>query len=84
MPILNRVKRKNKLFISDNVSLYNQRFVWMCRKLKRATEAHNFWSDKEIIKFRRTMEELPISVYHKSEIKAFYPDFIVKESGRTS
>ena len=50
----------------------------MCRELKRAKKIHNFWSNKEIIKFRRTMNERPISVDHESEIKALYPGFIFK------
>ena len=56
----------------------------MCRELKRAKKIHNSWSNKGIIKFRRTMDEQPISFYHESEIKALCPDFIFKEKDRTS
>ena len=76
-------KRDNKLFICENLTPYNQRLAWMCRELKRAKEIHNSWSNKRIIKFRRTMNERPISVDHESEAKALYPDFIFRERDTT-
>ena len=77
-------KRENKLSICENLTPYNQRLARMCRELKRAKKIHNSWSSKRITKFRRTMNERPISVDHESEIKALYPDFIFKERDRTS
>ena len=77
-------KRKNKLFICENSIPYNWHLAWMCRELQRAKKIHNSWSNKGIIKFKRTMNEQPISVDHESEIKAFHPDFISKERYRTS
>ena len=58
-------KRENKLFTCENLTPNNQCLAWMCRNLKRAKKIHNFWSNKGIIKFRRTMNERPISVDHK-------------------
>ena len=69
-------KRENKL--GENLTPYNQRIAWMCRELKRAKKIHNSWSDKGIIKFRRTINERPITVDHESETKAPYPDFFSK------
>ena len=77
-------KRENELFYCASLTPYNQRLAWMCRELKRAKKIHNSWSDKEIIKFKRTMNERPISVDHEFDIKALYPDFIFKEGDRTS
>ena len=58
-------KRENKLFTCENLTPNNQCLAWMCRNLKRAKKIHNFWSNKGIIKFRRTLNERPISVDHK-------------------
>ena len=60
-------KMQNKLFACENLTPYNQRYAWMCRELKRAKKSHNFWSNKGIIKFRRTMNERSTSVDHESE-----------------
>ena len=60
-------KRENKLFTCENLTPYNQCLAWMCRDLKRAKKIHNFWSNKGIIKFRRTMNERSTSVDHESE-----------------
>ena len=75
---------KNKLFVCENLTPYNQRLTWMCRELKRAKKIYNCWTSKGIIKLKRTMNEQPISVDHESEIKSLYPDFIFKERDRTS
>ena len=58
---------------------YNQRLAWMCRELKRAKKIYYCWISKGIIKFKWTVNEQPVSVNHKSEIKCLYPDFIFKE-----
>ena len=60
-------KRENKLFTCENLTPYNQCLAWMCRDLKRAKKIHNFWSNKGIIKFRRTMNERSTSVDHESD-----------------
>ena len=75
---------ENELFICENLTPYNQRLVWMCRELERAKNIHNSRSSKGIIKFRRTMNEPPISVDHEPQIKALYRDFIFKERDRRS
>ena len=56
----------------------------MCRELKRRKKIYNCWTSKGIIKLKRTINELPISVDHESEIKSLYPDFVFKEIDRTS
>ena len=76
-------KWESKLFICENLTPCNQRLAWMCRELKKAKKIHNSLSNKGTIKFRRTVNERPISVDHESEIKVLYPDFIFKERDRT-
>ena len=79
-------KRENKLFICENLTPYTQSLAYVGREgvKKRAKKIHNSWSNKRIIKFRRTMNKRPIPVNHQSEMKALYPDFIFKERDRTS
>ena len=76
-------KRENKLFICENLTPYNQRLAWMSRELKRAKKINNFWSNKGIINFRKTMNERAISVDRESEIKGLYQEFIFKERDET-
>ena len=56
----------------------------MCRESKRADKIHNSWSNKGVIKFKRTMNKRPMPVGHDYEVKAFNPFFIFKKSDGTS
>ena len=53
-----------KLFVSENLSPFNQRLAWKCRGLRRASKIHSAFSSKGIMKIHRTMNEQPISVEH--------------------
>ena len=68
-----------KLYMSENLTPYNQHLAWKCRELKRAGVIHSSWSSKGIVKLRRTANERPISVDHEDRIAALYPDFVPKE-----
>ena len=41
-----------KLYVSENLTPYNQHLAWQCRELKRAGVIHSSWSSKGIIKLR--------------------------------
>ena len=76
-------KRENKFFICENLTPYNQRLAWMSKELKRAKKIKNVWSNKGIIKFRKTINERTISVDREFEIKDLYQEFIFKERDGT-
>ena len=68
-----------KLFVSENLSPFNQRLAWKCRELRRASKIHSAFSSNGIVKIRRTMNERPISIEHDRDLIPPYPDFIFKE-----
>ena len=68
-----------KLFVSENLSPFNQRLAWQCRELRRASKIHSAFSSKGIVKIRCTMNEQPISIEHDRDLTSLYPDFIFKE-----
>ena len=68
-----------KLYVSKNVTPYNQHLAWKCRELKRAGIIHSSCSSKDIIKLGLTANERPISINHENRIAALYPDFVFKQ-----
>ena len=68
-----------KLFVSENLSPFNQWFAWKCRELRRTSKIHCTFSSKGIVKICRTMNEQPISIKHGRDLTSLYPDFVFKE-----
>ena len=62
------------LFFSENLTPYNQKLAWKCRKLKHAGKMHSSWSSKGVL--RRTMNEHAISIEDKIESSNLDPDFV--------
>ena len=69
-----------KIYVSENLTPYNQRLAWKCRELKRAKKIHKVWSMKGVIKIRRSPNERPYSIYNDNDIRYLFPDFIFIES----
>ena len=68
-----------KLFVSENLSPFNERLAWKCKELRQASKIHSAFSSKGIVKIRHTMNERPISIEHDRDLTWLYPDFIFKE-----
>ena len=51
-----------RIFVSKNVTPYEQHLAWKCRELKQAGKILSCWSAKEVVKFRRTMNKRPIAI----------------------
>ena len=68
-----------KLFVSENLSPFNQRLAWKCRELRRASKIHSTFSSKGIAKIRCKMNEPPTFIEHDRDLTPLYPDFIFKE-----
>ena len=56
-----------KLYVSENLTPYNQYLACKCRELKRAGVIHSSWSSKGIIKLRHTANQCPISIGHEDK-----------------
>ena len=67
-----------KLYLSENLTPYNQYLGWKCRELKRASLIHGSWSSRGVIKLRRTMNERPINITNEATLPELYPDFIFR------
>ena len=73
-----------KLYVSENLTPYNQHLAWKCRELKRAGIIHSSWSSKGIVKLRctentNTKHEHPIPIDHENGIAGLYPDFVFNQ-----
>ena len=66
------------LYISENLSPFNQRLGWQCRELKRARLIHSCWSSKGVVKIRRLMNKRVLSVESEKDLTVLYPDFVFK------
>ena len=69
-----------KIYVSENLTPYNQSPTWKCRKLKRAKKIHKIWSMKGVIKIRWLPNEWAYSINNNDDIKYLFPDFIFKEN----
>ena len=67
------------LFFNGNLTPYNKKLAWKCRKLQRAGKIHSTWNTKEVIKLRRTMNERAISIEDEIELSDLYSDFVFHE-----
>ena len=68
-----------KIYVSENLTPYNQRLAWKCRELKRAKKIHKVWSMTGVIKIRQSPNERAYSI-NNDDIRYLFPDFIFKES----
>ena len=68
-----------KIYVSENVTPYNQRLAWKCRELKIARNIQKVWGMKGIIKIRQSPNEQADSINNDDDIKYLFPDFIFKE-----
>ena len=57
-----------KLFVSENLSRFNQRLARKYRKLRRARKIHSAFRSKGIVKIRRTMNERSIPLEHDRDL----------------
>ena len=69
-----------KIYVSENLTPYNQCLACKCRELKRAKKIHKVWSMKGAIKIRRSPNERAYSINNDHDIRYLFPDFIFKES----
>ena len=61
-----------RIFVSENLTPYNQHLAWKCRELKRASKIHSCWSAKGVVKTRRTMNERPTAINHDTDNGILY------------
>ena len=68
-----------KLFVSENLSPFNQRLAWKCRELRQTSKIHSAFSSEGIVKIHCRMNEGPVSIEHDRDLTSLYPDFVFKE-----
>ena len=66
------------LYISENLTPFNQCLAGQCRELKRARLIHSCWSLKSVVKIRHTMNEHALSINSEKDLPVLYPDFVFK------
>ena len=63
------------LYISENLTPFNQRLAWQCGEL-RLRLIHNCWSSNGVVKIRCTMNERAFSIDSEKNLTMLYPDFV--------
>ena len=71
-------KLDTALYISENLTHFNQCLTWQYRELKRARLIHSCLSSKDVVKIRHTMNERALSIDSEKELTVLYPDFVFK------
>ena len=68
------------LYISENLTFFNQRLAWQCREHERARLIHSCWSLKGVVKIRRTMNERALSIDSEKDLTVLYSDSVFKRT----
>ena len=71
-----------RIFVSKNLTPYNQHLAWTCKELKQAGKIHSCWSANGVVKITR-MNEHPIAINHDTDIASLYADFVFKVGTRS-
>ena len=71
-----------RIFVSKNLTPYNQHLAWTCKELKQAGKIHSCWSANGVVKITR-MNEHPIAINHDTDIASLYADFAFKVGTRS-
>ena len=66
------------LYVSGNVTPYNQHLTCNYTELNKAGVIHSSWSSKDVIKYKLVSNETPISIDHEDRIAVLYLDFVFK------
>ena len=56
------------LYISENLTPFNQHLAWQCRECQRVKLIHSCWSSKGFVKIRHTMNEGALSVDSEKDL----------------
>lgn len=64
----------NKLFLSDNLTPFNQQLAWMCKEFMKQAGKIQKRSSKGIVKLTRSVNEQSMSVLNTIEVRHVYPD----------
>ena len=67
-----------RIFISKDLTPYNQHIAWKCRERKRAGKINNCCSTNGVVKLGRTINERPIAITHNTDIVSLCIDFFSK------
>ena len=65
-----------RIFVSENLTPYNQHLAWKCWELKRAGKIHSCWSAKGVVKIKGTINERPIAITNGTDIASLCPGFV--------
>ena len=74
----NEIQLKNKLFMKENLTNYNNKIALYCRKLKKASLVEKCYSrDGEVhIMTRDGWWDKATKVFHMNQLLELFPDFI--------
>ena len=60
-----------RIFVSENLTPYNQHLAWKYRELKRAGKIRSCWSAKDVLKIKGRLNERPIVIIRNTDMAYF-------------
>ena len=60
-----------RIFVSENLTPYNQHLAWKYRELKRAGKIRSYWSAKDVVKIKGRLNERPIVIISNTDMAYF-------------
>ena len=60
-----------RIFVSENLTSYNQHLAWKYRELKRTGKIRSCWSAKDVVKIKGTLNERPIVIIRNTDMAYF-------------
>ena len=60
-----------RIFVSENLTSYNQHLAWKYRELKRTGKIRSCWSAKDVVKIKGTLNERPIVIIRNTYMAYF-------------
>ena len=69
------LRNSTRLFISDNLTDYNNKLVFKCRQLKRASLIHSLFARDGVVHIMKSDHSTSENIIHTSKIVKLFSDF---------
>ena len=72
----------NKVFINENLTNYNNKIAFYCRKLKKASLVEKCYSRDGVVHIatRDGLRDKATKVFHMNQLLELFPDFIFSDN----
>ena len=78
----NVIQLKNKVFISENLTNYNKKIAFYCRRLKKTTLVEKCYSRDRVVHIvtKDEWRDEATKALHMNQLLELFPDFVFSDS----